>query len=246
MVIMGLSMATDPIRLGLVLLLLTRRRPVLNLFAFWAGGMVASVGTGIVVLVLMRGFALVAIQTVLARINDFRSAVVILAGGRLQIILGVIALMLAANMVARERARARVPVAVGYASSDMAEQPERTGLIARMAAATENMLRGDLLWPAFAVGVTSSIPPFESVLALTIIMASGAAIDAQFGAFLLFMLLVLLVVEIPLVAFLAMPQKTEAAMSRLDQWMRTYRRQIALTMLVITGVIFLVQGVAHL
>ena len=50
----GLVMATDPIRLGLALVLVTRRRPVLNLFAFWLGGMLAGILVATAVLVLAR------------------------------------------------------------------------------------------------------------------------------------------------------------------------------------------------
>jgi len=245
MVVTGLFMATDPIRLGLVLLLVTRRRPALNLFAFWAGGMAAAVGVATIVLVLLRDVALVAIQTVVAAINDVRSEIIILAGGRLQITVGVVALMIAANMVARDRARTRVPVSVGDGPG-LVELPERSGMIARLGEVSQKILNGDFVGASFVVGLTSSAPPYESVVALTIIMASGAGIGAQFSAFLLFIFLILVVVEIPLVLFLVMPQKTEAAILRLDQWMRGHRRQIALTMLIATGVIFLVQGLARL
>lgn len=62
----------------------------------------------------------------------------------------------------------------------------------------------------------------------------------------MFILLVLTVIEIPLVTYLVIPQQTEAAMLRLDNWLRTHRRRITLTMLVVTGAILLVQGVAAL
>ncbi len=64
------------------------------------------------------------------------------------------------------------------------------------------------VWPAFVVGLASSAPPIETVTALTIIMASEATIGAQVSAFLVFIVLVLTVIEIPLVGYLAMPQKT--------------------------------------
>lgn len=83
------------------------------------------------------------------------------------------------------------------------------------------MLQGDVVWPAFVVGVASSAPPFESVVALTVIMASGAEIGTQFGAFVVFTLLVLAVIEIPLVAYLAIPQQTQQVMLRFQDWVRS-------------------------
>ncbi len=62
--LLGLGMAIDPAHLGLAVVMLSRRRPMLNLFAFWVGGMVAGVGIALAVLVFMRDVALAAIQGV--------------------------------------------------------------------------------------------------------------------------------------------------------------------------------------
>lgn len=82
--------------------------------------------------------------------------------------------------------------------------------------------------------------------ALTVIMASGAGLGVQVSAFLVFILLVLTVIEIPLVAHLVVPRQTEAVLRRIDCWLRAHRRQITLTLLVVMGSIMLVQGVAGL
>lgn len=248
--LLGLGMAINPARLGLAVVMLSRRRPMLNLFAFWVGGMVAGVGIALAVLVFMRDVALAAIQGVVSAANEFREAVGILAGGRLHIVIGVIMLLLAARMVARARAQVGVPVGpVGVADGGMsalalAQRPP--GLVARLEVRTQQMLQGDVVWPAFVVGVASSAPPFESVVALTVIMASGAEIGTQFGAFVVFTLLVLAVIEIPLVAYLAIPQQTQQVMLRFQDWVRSNRRQISLTILIGVGFLFLYQGVTSL
>ncbi len=54
---LGLGMAIDPARLGLAVVMLSRRRPMLNLFAFWVGGMVAGNRHRPTVLVFMRDVA---------------------------------------------------------------------------------------------------------------------------------------------------------------------------------------------
>lgn len=181
--LLGLGMAIDPARLGLAVVMLSRRRPMLNLFAFWVGGMVAGVGIALAVLVFMRDVALAAIQGVVSAANEFREAVGILAGGRLHIVIGVIMLLLAARMVARARAQVGVPVGpVGVADGGMsalalAQRPP--GLVARLEVRTQQMLQGDVVWPAFVVGVASSAPPFESVVALTVIEPRSALSSAH-------------------------------------------------------------------
>ncbi|OBF18240.1 hypothetical protein A5725_21425 [Mycobacterium kubicae] len=246
-VYMGFGMALDPARLGLALVMLSRKRPMANLFAFWLGGIAAAAGVALAVLVVARELAVVVIKTAAAMANHFREATVILSGGRLQIIVGLIVLLMAGRSVARARAQAGIPVAVGSGGTPtMVLEQRARGLMARTSVRMQEMLNCDIVWPAFLVGIATSVPPLESLIALTFIMASGASIGTQVGAFFVFTLLVLAVIEIPLVAHLTVPQRTELVMLRVQNWVRTYRRQITLTILFGVGCIFLAQGVAAL
>lgn len=248
--IIGLGMAIDPVRLGFVVVLMSRRKPMRNLLAFWLGGIVAGVSVGVAVLVLMRDAALVAIRNAASAIAEVRSAVVIFSGPRLQITFGVLALLLLAVMTARARAAARAPAMPatvgGGGTATLVQEPPSRNPFMRLGARTQEMLNCDQVWPAFAIGLASTFPPYEGVVLLAVIMASGAALGTQFGAFILFILLVLALIEIPLVGYLAKPEKTEAVMLRFQNWMRTYRRQITQVMVGGTGVLLLTQGIAAL
>ncbi|WP_205877824.1 GAP family protein [Mycobacterium camsae] len=245
---MGFGMALDPARLGLALVMLSRKRPMANLFAFWLGGIVAAGAVALAVLLFIREFAVVVIQSAGAMAQDFREATVVLSGGRLQVTVGVIILLLAVRSVARSRAQAGIPVPVGGGGGlpTMVLDQRPPGLMARTSNRMQEMLNCDVVWPAFLVGIATSVPPLESLIALTFIMASGSGIGTQFGAFFVFVLLVLAVIEIPLIAHLTVPQKTEQLMLRVQNWVRTYRRQMTLTILFGVGCIFLAQGVAAL
>lgn len=249
--ICGFGMAIDPVRIGLAVALLTRRRPILNLFAFWLGGIVAGVGVAVGVLLLMRESALVAIRSVGTAISQVRSAIFILDGARLQITLGLLALVVLAVMTARARAAAQVPatpvtVGGGGGGADTLVEERPRSVFQRVGARTQEMLNTDAVWPAFLVGLASSFPPYEGVVLLAFIMASGAAITTQFVAFILFTLMVLAVIEIPLVAYLAKPEQTLALMLRLQTWLRTYRQQIMQVSFGGTGLILLTQGLVAL
>jgi hypothetical protein len=245
--IMGFGMAIDPARLGLVVIMLSRRRPIRNLFAFWVGGMLVGIGIAMAVLVLMRDVALAAIQSSASVVNDLRSSVAILSGGGLQITIGVIMLLLAARSVARARAQAGVPVGIADGGmSALAPEERPPNVFARLGVRSQEMLKRDVTWPAFVAGVASSAPPVESLIVLTLIMASRAELTTQFSAFVVFTLGVLAVVEIPLVAYLAMPQKTELLMLRFQDWVRSHRRQISVTILIGVGSLCIFQGVAAL
>jgi hypothetical protein len=248
-VFVGFGMALDPLRLGLVAVLLSRRRPMQNLAAFWLGGMFAGIAFGLVVLIIFRDAALTAIENVVSAMSDVRSAVVILDGGGLKITLGVFFLMLLAGLVARQRARQRVQVGISSGDGDgssvmVAQRPPN--IFARMAAFSQNMLERGGAWPAFVVGLGSATPPVECIMVLTIIMASGHAIETQLMAFVVFIVLVLALLELPLLMYLLMPRKTETVMLRLDGWLRAHRRRIFEISLAVTGVVLLVQGVGSL
>jgi hypothetical protein len=249
-VFIGFGMALDPLRLGLIAVLLSQRRPVQNLAAFWLGGMFAGIAFGLVVLVVFREAALATIENVVSAMNKVRSAVVILDGGGFKITLGVTFLTLLAVMVTRRRARQRV--LVGMSSGDessgssvmVAERPPN--IFARMTAFSQNLLERGGAWPAFLVGLGSATPPVECVMILTIIMASGHAIETQLMAFVVFIVLVLALLELPLLMYLLMPKKTETVMLRLDGWLRAHRRRIFEVSLAVSGVVLVVQGVGSL
>lgn len=245
--IMGAGMLMDPVRIGIAALLMSRRRAIGTLLAFWFGGIVAGVAVGIAVLILLHDVALGSIEAAVSAINEVRSAVIFLAGEHLRISLGVLALVGLAVMLARDRARMRMPVAVGGSEFSVVSPAPRKGRFSSaIADRTHAMLDSGLIWPAFVVGLMSTFPPIEGPMVLTVIMGSRAAAGAQFSAFIVFTILVLAFIEIPLVSYLAAPEKTEAAMRRMNEWITAHRRRILQTLMAVTGVLLVVQGVINL
>ena len=244
---MGFGMALDPLRLGLVAVLLSQRRPLQNLAAFWLGGMFAGIAFGLVVLIVFRNAAVTAIENLVSAMNEVRSAVVILDGGGLKITLGILFLLILGWLVTRQRARQKVLVGMGSGDGSSVMVAERPpNVFARIAAYSQSMLERGGAWPAFLVGLGSATPPVECVMVLTIIMASGHGIETQLMAFVVFIVLVLALLELPLIMYLLMPRKTETVMLRLDVWLRTHRRRIFEVSLAVSGVVLVVQGVGSL
>jgi hypothetical protein len=245
---MGFALALDPFRLGFALVLTSRRRPILNLFAFWLGGMAAGIGLAMFALLVLRDFTQVAAKNAMSVIDHVRSSVVIFTGGRLQITFGVLLLLALVIVRVRERARVEEQVAVGSGGlSDVVRQPRGPGaLLAWFAARTQDMLKSDYIWPVFVAGAASAIPPIDGVAMLAVIMASRADLGTQFGAFFVFILLMLSIIEIPLVSYLVWPEKTEWLLQRVQTWIQAHLRQIMQALLALAGVTALVQGVASL
>ena len=234
---LGLGLALDPLRLGLVAIVLSRQRPVPNLVAFWLGGMVAGVGVGLAVLLIFREAALSATQHMTDALSKLRSSVVILSGGGLHITIGVLVLLVLGALMARAKVRSGAPKTV--------VEVRPANVFAKMAALSQDMLKRGV-WPAFLVGLGSATPPVECVMLLTIIMASGAQVATQLVALVVFTFLVLALVEIPLITYLAMPQKTEAVMLRINGWLGVHRRRVLHTMLALTGTVLLIKGLAEI
>lgn len=253
-VCLGVGMLIDPMRIGIAAVLMSRRQALRTLLAFWVGGIVAGIAVGIAVLVLLHDVALVAIEAAASVINQVRSAAVILEGEQLRITVGVLSLIALAVMLARDRARLAAPVptpvlvggggSVDTAdSADPAPEPPRQTAMAALGSRIHGMLDTGFMWPAFVVGLMSTFPPIEGPMALTVIMGSRAPAGTQFVAFILFIVLVLIFVEVPLVSFVAAPQKTEAVMARMNAWITTHRRQIIEALLAVMGVASVVQGI---
>lgn len=55
MLVIALMAASDPVRLGMVLLLISRPRPMRNLLAFWLGSISIGIPVFLVLLVVLHG-----------------------------------------------------------------------------------------------------------------------------------------------------------------------------------------------
>lgn len=250
--ICGMGMAIDPVRIGLAVLMMSQRKPFRNLVAFWLGGMVAGVSVGLAALVVMRDLTLTALHFLADTFTKFRAATVVFSGGRLQITFAVLAFLILAVITIRARTAARVSAGVaevadaggGNVATLVEERPGN--VFQRLGARSQDILSGDRFWPAFFVGLCSSFPPYEGWLVVAVIGASGTAVGTQFGALMLFMLMLLAVIEIPLICYLAVPAKTHAVMERIHTWMRAYRLQITQAIISFTGVMLMYEGVTSL
>jgi Sap, sulfolipid-1-addressing protein len=267
--VLAFMLALDPLRLGLLILLITRPRPVQSLLFYWAGAMAVSVPYMLVPL------------TVLHVTPSFRSVAqhlasrVIFGSPTLQHIqfgVGVVALLIAALMAVRLRAGqhayvaipadtasppvadSNTPTAISQAPDRPPDAPTEDGspirrLRARVVDRWQRMwLRAVSGWetesprPALIVGLLSGPPPLTVLLVLTTIMASGAAIGAQVSLAIAWVVGMFAVVEIILVSYLASPTKTETALRRLHDWVLAHRRQVWIAMIAVIGVVSLAYG----
>jgi hypothetical protein len=235
--VLALMMATDPVRLGVTLLLISRPRPILNLLAYWFGAMLVGVTAAVVVLTMMRDFA----PTLLQNLSSLAATPVV---RHAQIAFGVLALLLAALTTGGlpGRQRLRVPVSVGGDASALLLRPSTPTGISQLLGRARRVLGGESLWVALAAGIGTGPAPLEYLVALTAILAMGGAIGTQISAAVVFNVVMLAVCEITLVSYLATPTRTLAIIDQLNSWVRAHRRRILSLMVGVAGVCLVVTG----
>jgi hypothetical protein len=243
--ILALVTSADPMRLGITAILVARPRPILNLLAFWLGGMAAGVVAGVTALLTLRDVLPRAIHQITATISGFTP-------GPVKISLGVLALLIAGRMSLRFLASRASPIPVTLPSVPSASplatvsQAAPSNFITRLYADFLRALGSGHPSLAFVAGLGSATPPVEYLVALAAVLASGAAASAQVGAIVTFTVVVLAVVEIPLISFLAKPAKTEAVVLQLQSWLKSHRRILGALGLAAGGMSMLVSGVGSL
>lgn len=216
--VLSLLAAVDPVRIGITALLISRPRPMLNLLAFWIGGMVTGMCVALAVVLFLRDFTLSVVRAVISATS---SPIVAYA----QVVLGMLGVSCAVLLVARSWLRQRSPVPVtGIHSSVLQPEPNTAPTAGRMS--IRRRLEGGSLAVAFAAGAALATPPVEYMAAILAIVASEPAAPAQFGAALLFTVMAFTVVEIPLVTYLTAPAQTLAVVRRMNDWIRERRQAI--------------------
>ncbi len=216
---MALIAATNPVRLGFALLLISRPRPMFNLFAFWLGAITTAIIAGLGVLTVMHYFAPAFMQSMPALTEDS-------AARHAQIAVG-LALLAATALIAVGSSvrRTRVPTVGGDRWGEV-PRPSAPSGFTRLRARIQDVLTGDHVSVAFVLGLGSGFPAVEYPVALAAIAASVSSLGGQFGIVVMFVVVMLLVIEIPLVSHSVAPVQTHEVMLRLHDWALPRRWQI--------------------
>ena len=105
------------------------------------------------------------------------------------------------------------------------------------------LLSGRSLWVAGVAGLGIALPSVDYLAALSVIAAGSATPGTRLGALVAFNAVAFALVEIPLLAYLAFPERTLATMTRLHHWVRARRRREVAALLAVVGAVLLTAGV---
>ncbi|TDZ97284.1 hypothetical protein CCUG60885_00828 [Mycobacteroides salmoniphilum] len=145
---------------------------------------------------------------------------------RVQVGIGVAALLVAALLASRVR---------GPASN--AQLDKVTGRI-------QSIATGGSLWVAAVAGLGIALPSVDFLAALAVIVASGSPPATQVSALLMFNVIAFALIEVPLLAHLAAPERTAEAMAKLNSWIQSNRRRNIALVLALVGCVLLAVGIA--
>jgi hypothetical protein len=239
---MSLLAALNPVLLGIILVIISRPRPVQSLLAFWVGAMLTNLPAFVVPLVLLHvtpAFASFA--------QDFAAPTTVTSSAVRPFPLGtgVVLLMVTAAMTVRLRSRLRadLPRSGGDASQGtpkLIASTASSGPVGRVKSAALRVagkvqqLYGHLTsaWENGSLRFTVAfgmlyIPSLTLVLLVdTTIATSGAGRREQFAAAIAFVLGFLALLEITLLSYAVAPRRTAAVLQPLHQWARTHNLQI--------------------
>jgi Sap, sulfolipid-1-addressing protein len=261
--VLALPIALDPVRLGVNLLLISRPRPAQNLLVYWVGCVLASVVL-LVVPILVLHFT----PTFSSLVHDLANPATTASSTvrQAQIVMGALALSVAAVLAVRIWVRQRAPLPSGGAgTSTMVADHDASNPIARLLARSgrnqdgssgsgvhrllgraQDAWESGALWVAFVIGFWAGPNPSLVIFALTTILTSGAAIGMQLAVAVAFVVETLAVVEIVLIANLVSPTRTQAFLRVLHDWVRARRQQVLAAMLALIGLALIAQGTGRL
>ncbi|AMT69788.1 GAP family protein [Mycobacteroides immunogenum] len=147
---------------------------------------------------------------------------------RVQIGIGVAALLVAALLASRLRG------------------PASNAQLDKVSARIQSIATGGSLWVAGVAGLGIALPSVDFLAALAVIVASGSPPATQVSALLMFNVIAFALVEIPFLAHAVAPERTAAAMARLNSWIQSNRRRNIALVLAVVGCVLLAVGLASL
>jgi Sap, sulfolipid-1-addressing protein len=226
---LALEAALYPTLLAAVVILLAQPRPRALLAAYYVGGMVMSVGLGLVIVFAAKS------SGVLDSPSSGPSWTVDLGVGGL-------ALLAAVALAVRADERMRARRARSKAARGKGKQEEKKEKDDREPWSERILARGSVPI-VFAAGLAINVPGAAYLIALKDIASYHYSTGVDVLLILAFNLIMFLLAEIPLAGLFLAPERTDEMVDRMNRWLSGHSRQIAIGLLAVLGVFLVARGV---
>jgi Sap, sulfolipid-1-addressing protein len=232
-VLFGLAVNFEPNRLGLIALILTRRRPAAQLALFLGTAFAISSVVGLLVLFVF---------------HHGLSGLISLNGPALQLGIGIAVLALATVLAIKPSAlpsarRLEARKGDGETAPASAHRQRR---VDQLATQVRDAAQSESRWFTTVAGAGIAMPTVEYMALLALIIGSNTSPFSQAAALFTFLILGSLVGLIPIAGYLIAPDKTREKVQRLTLWIRSRQRRDVVVLLAIIGAALVVTGATHL
>lgn len=231
--LLAIAVNFEPTRIGLLPLLLSRPRPLMQLAFYLVGSMTVNISFGLLVLFVFHS-------------NPFGTSPS--SGGKAQIIVGALAILVASTMALRavknRRASAERAGALTASPGSAEEKPRG---VDRFSQSVRNILaKGRSPWLAGLIGAGVGLPSVDYLAVLMIIATSGASHAQQAAVLVASAFVGSLVIIAPLIGYLIAPAKTLDAITRFGEWTRSRSQFEYAALLAFAGAMLIGIGWSHL
>jgi len=221
--LLALEAALYPTLLAAVVILLAQPRRVALLGAYLAGGLVMSIGIGLVIVFAVKG------SGVATTSKSTLSWTVDLAVGGLSLLVAV-ALATRADQRYRQRRHAKKPPKSAAKNRD----PWSERLLARGSVPI-----------VFFAGVLINVPGAAYLVALKDIAVANHSTVQAILLIVAFNLIMFALAEVPFIGLIVAPARTEALVDRFDRWLSRNGRNVAMVVATVLGVYLVVRGIVN-
>ena len=223
LLLLALDAALYPTLLAAVVILLNQPRRVALLSAYLAGGLIVSIGVGLLVVFGLKG--------PFQGGNRELSSTIDLAVGGLALLLAV-ALATRADARFAERRKGK--------STEAADPNAQKGepVMQRILARESTPL-------VFVAALVMNLPSAAYLVALKDITAAHHKTGATIVLVVAFNLIMFMLAEVPLIGLTVNPQRTEEAVLNLNRWFSENGRRIAIVLCVILGAFLMIRGIMN-
>lgn len=223
--LLALYAAVYPTLLAAVMILLSQPKRLKLLSAYLAGGLTISIALGLAIVFSLDGSGSVdSSKSTLSWTED-------LAIGGLLVLAGV-ALAVGADQRFRERRRA----SRATKKRPVKEQHEPW---------SERILSRGSVPIVFGAALAINVPGAAYLVALKDIAAGDHSTAATVVLIVAFNLIMFLLAEIPLVGLIRAPERTEALVARMNDWLSANGRRMATLMCALLGAFLIARGIVH-
>jgi hypothetical protein len=227
---LALEAALYPTLLAAVVILLSTPRPRRLLSAYLAGGLVVSVGLGLLIVKALESSGAIKNE------GSGLSWGADLAIGGLALLLAV-ALGTRQDQRLRERRRRRREAAgkgKPESANDDKKEPWSTRILARGSVSL-----------VFFAGLIINVPGAAYLVGLKDIAAGKYSTGAEIALIVGFNVIMFALAEIPLAGLLIAPERTQAMVDRFNHWLSSHSRQIAIVLCAFLGLFLIVRGIVN-